>query len=139
LKIKFRKKRLRTNLIIGSVWVGLGLLSVVFADGLRWTDYGYFFVGLLYLGHYLYDRINHYLTIENGTLRKNALYGFGKRVSLAEIYWIKKFAGDYILKTPQREVTIDTRLIDEDSLMELDRVLAELDLPPDKTPFASNR
>ena len=45
----------------------------------RWTDYGYLVIGILYVGHYLYDLKNQYLTIENGTIRKNGLYGFGKK------------------------------------------------------------
>ena len=138
MKIKFKKKRLRVNLILGIVWIGIGTLSIVTDDEIRWTDYGYLVIGILYVGHYLYDLKNQYLTIENGTIRKNGLYGFGKKLTLNQIKWIKKFAGDYTLKTEQKELKINTELIDKDSLTELNKILAELNLPAEKTPFANN-
>ena len=138
MKIKFKKKRLYINLILGLVWLSLGILNLTEDDKIRWTDYGYLVAGILYIGHYLYDLTNQYLTIENGTIRKNGLYGFRKKINLNEINWIKKFAGDYTLKTEQKELKINTELIDKDSLTELNKILAELNLPPEKTPFANN-
>jgi len=138
MKIKFKKKRLYINLILGLVWLALGILNLTEDDKIRWTDYGYLVAGILYIGHYLYDLTNQYLTIESGTIRKNGLYGFGKRINLNEINWIKKFAGDYTLKTEERELKINTELIDKDSLTELNKILGELNLPPEKTPFANN-
>ena len=105
MKIKFKKKRLRVNLILGIVWIVLGTLSIVTDDKIRWTDYGYLVIGIpLYVGHYLYDLKNQYLTIENGTIRKNGLYGYWKKINLNEINWIKKFAGDYTLKTEEQGI-----------------------------------
>ncbi len=138
MKIKFKKKRLLANLILGIVWIGLGVFNVWEAKNNRWSDYGYLVIGILYVGHYLFDLTNQYLTIENGTIRKNGLYGFRKKINLNEINWIKKFAGDYTLKTEQKELKINTELIDKDSLTELNKILAELNLPPEKTPFANN-
>lgn len=138
MKIKFKKKRLRLNLILGIVWIILGTLSIVTDDEIQWTDYGYLVIGILYIGHYLYDLKNQYLTIENGTIRKNGLYGYWKKINLNEINWIKKFAGDYTLKTEKKELKINTELIDKNSLTELNRILAELNLPSEKTPFANN-
>ena len=138
MKIKFKKKRLRVNLILGLVWIVLGTLSIVTDDEISWTDYGYLVIGILYIGHYLSDLTNQYLTIENGTIRKNGLYGYWKKINLNEINWIKKFAGDYTLKTEQKELKINTELIDKDALSELNKILTELNLPPEKTPFANN-
>ncbi|MBT2162011.1 hypothetical protein [Zobellia barbeyronii] len=59
-----------------------------------------------------------------------------KKMNLNEITQVKKFAGDYILKTKREELTIYTQVIDEDSLADLDAVLSQLDLPTDRTPFA---
>ncbi len=138
MKIRFKKKRLRVNLILGIVWIGLGTLSIVTDDEIRWTDYGYLVIGMLYIGHYLYDLTNQYLTIENGTIRKNGLYGLGKKLNLDEINWIKKFGEDYTLKTKKKDLKINTELIDKDSLNELNKILAGLKLPAEKTPFANN-
>ena len=137
MKIKFKKKRLLTNLILGIGWIGVGTFNILEDDNLRWLDYGYFVLGILYVGHFLYDLTNQYLIIENGTIRKNGLYGFRKKINLDEINWIKKFAGDYTLKTEQKELKINTELIDKGSLTELNKILAELNLPSEKTPFAN--
>ncbi len=136
MKIKFKKKRLYAHLILGLVWIVLGIASLIFGVGLGWSNYGYSIIGILYIGHYLHDVTNQYLTIENGTIKKNGLYGFGKKINLNDINWIKKFAGDYTLKTQTRELKIDTSLIDNQSLVELLRILGSLNLPPEKTPFS---
>ena len=137
MKIRFKKKRLYANLIIGIVWTLLGIYSLLEDDNLRWSDYGYLIIGLLYIGHYLYDLTTQYLTIENGSIRKNGLYGFGKKINLNDINWIKKFASDYILKTKTEELKINTELIDKNSLNELNAILEKLNLPANKTPFTS--
>lgn len=135
MKIHFKKKRLRANLLLGLIWIAFGVFSIEANDPVRWTDYGYMVIGLLYLGQYGHDRYLHYLTIADGTIRKNGLNGLGKAVSLNEVVWIKKFAGDLTLKTASRDLKIDTDLIDPESLEALYRVLSELDLPAEKTPF----
>ena len=135
MKIRFKKKRLYSNLILGIVWTILGIFNVIDNQSFRWLDYGYLVIGVLYIGHYLFDLSNQYLILENGTIRKNKLYGFGKKINLNEINLIKKFAGDYILKTPTKELIINTELIEEKSLIELNRLLTELNLPREKTPF----
>ena len=137
MKIKFKKKRLLANLLLGIVWIGLGVFNLWEAENNRWSDYGYLIIGILYVGHYFYDLTNQYLIIVNGTIRKNGLYGFRKKIVLNEINWIKKFAGDYTLKTEQNELKINTELIDKESLTKLNKILADLNLPPEKTPFTN--
>ena len=132
MKIRFKKKRLYINLILGLVWTGLGVFSLVEDESLRWTDYGYLIVGILYLGHYLYDLNNQYLTIANGSIRKNVLYGFGKKINVNEINRIEKYAGDYIIRTLEKELKINTGLIEEKSLEEFNEILKKLNLPEGK-------
>jgi hypothetical protein len=138
MKIRFKKNRLYSNLFFGIVWTILGIFKVINNDSSGWLNYGFLAIGVLYIGHYLFDLSNQYLILENGTLRKNKLYGFGKKINLKEINLIKKFGGDYILKTPTKELTINTELIEEKSLTELNKVLTELNLPSEKTPFLTS-
>ena len=132
MKIRFKKKRLYINLILGLVWTGLGVFSLLEDESLRWTDYGYLVIGILYLGHYLYDLNNQYLKIENGSIRKNILYGFGKKINLNEINRIEKYAGDYILRTLTKELKINTEFIKEKSLAEFNEILKKINLPEGK-------
>ena len=132
MKIRFKKKRLYINLILGLVWTGLGVFSLLEDENLKWTDYGYLVVGTLYLGHYLYDLNNQYLTIENGSIRKNVLYGFENKINVNEINRIEKYAGDYILRTVEKELKINTELIEKKSLVEFNEILKKLNLPEGK-------
>ncbi len=126
MKIRFKKKRLYFYLMLGLFWTTIGIFNLIEDDNVRWTDYGYLFVGILYVGNYLYCVINQYLTIENGTIKKNSI--FGKEINLNDITWIKKFAGDYTLKTEKQELKINTELIEKKSLAELNIILEKLNL-----------
>ena len=132
MKIRFKKKRLYINLILGLVWTGLGVFSLLEDESLRWTDYVNLVLGILYLAHYVYDLYNQYLTIENGSIRKNILYGVRKKINLNEIYRIEKYAGDYILRTLTKELKINIAFIEEKSLVELNGILKKLNLPEGK-------
>lgn len=136
MKIKFKKKRNYINLSLGIFWILLGVISFIEDDSIRWTDYGYLLVGTLYVSQYLWDITNQYLTVENDFIKKNT--PLGKKIKLSEINSIKKFTGDYTLKTATEDLKINTELIDEKSLTELNRILTELNLSADKTPFVKN-
>ncbi|MCL8009269.1 hypothetical protein M8845_17720 [Gelidibacter japonicus] len=125
MKIKFKKRRLRTYLILGSIWVIFGIPAVIFFPN-NIFNYGYLIIGILYFGVYLFENKNQYLTIENGTISKNHL--IPKKINLKDIKSIKLFAGDYKLKTDTDELVIDTKLIEEKSLADLELVLKKLNL-----------
>jgi hypothetical protein len=135
MKIKFKRKRLYINLILGIAWLTLGIFNLIGNFKLNWWDYLYVIAGVLYIGRFVYDFTNQYLIIKNDTIRKNILYGAGKQISLSEVKSIKSFGGEYILKTEQKELRINTDLIDKDSLTELKEILEKLNLPPENTPF----
>ena len=51
----------------------------------------------------------------------------GKEINITEIKRIKRFAGNYIIKTDKSELTINTLIIDPKSLEELNTELEKLD------------
>tara|TARA_R110002124_G_scaffold171966_2_gene339645 strand:- start:13 stop:402 length:390 start_codon:yes stop_codon:yes gene_type:complete len=126
MRIGYKKRNLNINLILGIVWLIFGLLSLNYNGENRWTDYGYLVFGILYLILYLNQKRNKYLTIENGILKING--SFGKKINLNEIKQIKKFAGDYILKSDKKKLTINTQIIDPNSLVELNAELEKLNV-----------
>ena len=135
MKIKYKKKRFTQNLTFSIIWTVLGFLNLQYSDNNNWTDYGYLFVALLYWFGYVMEKRNQYLTVDNESIKENS--PFGKKINLSEISWIKKYAGDYILKTNREKMKIHTEIIDENSLAHLNRTLQKLNLPPDKTPFGN--
>ena len=126
MRIAYKKRNLNINLILGIVWLIFGLLSLNYNGENNWTDYGYLVFGILYLILYFYQRQYKYLTIENGIINVNG--PFGKKLNLTEIKRIKKFTGDYILKTDKNELTINTQIIDPNSLAKLNTELEKLNV-----------
>lgn len=126
MKIGYKKKHLNVNLIIGLVWFIWFFVGVFGKEEPNWTDYGWIFISLMYLGLYFYQKNYKYLTIENGIINVNG--PFGKKLNLTEIKRVKKFAGDYILKTDKKELTINTQIIDPNSLAELNAELEKLNV-----------
>ena len=126
MKIGYKKKHLNVNLIIGLFWLIWFFVRVFEKNEPNWTDYGWIVISLMYLGLYFYQKNYKYLTIENGIINVNE--PFGKKLNLTEIKRIKKFAGDYILKTDKKELTINTQIIDPNSLAELNAELEKLNV-----------
>ena len=127
MKIKLKKNRnLKINLFLGIIWFLFGVLELSLSEDIGWFDYDSLVFGVLNLIFYFYQKKNQYLTIENGILKINGT--FGKKINLAEIKRIKKFAGDYILKTDKKELTINTRIIEPNSFTELNAELEKLNV-----------
>lgn len=129
MKIGFKRRRLYWNLIIGVLWTVLGIIVLLEAENIRWLQYGYLVIGLLIIGRFLFYLTHQYLIIENGTIRKHVLYRFGKEMSFDEINSIEKVAGDYTLRAGTTEMKIKMGLFEENSRVELTRILDELNLP----------
>lgn len=126
MKIAFKKRYLNISLVLGIVWLIFGLLEIFIKETPYWTDYATLVISVAYLVLFFYQKQKKYLTIENGTI---AINGYsGKQLNLNEIKQIKKFAGDYILKTDQKELTINTQIIDQKSLITLNETLEKLNV-----------
>ena len=126
MKIGYKKRHLNINLILGIIWLVWFFVFDFNKEEMNWNDYGWLVISIAYLSIYFYKRQNKYLTIENGILKING--SFGKKISLTEITRIKKFAGDYILKTDKKKLTINTQIIDPKSLEELNAELEKLNV-----------
>ena len=126
MRIRYKKRLLNINLILGIIWLVWFFISDFTKEKLNWTDYGWIVISLMYLGMYYYQKKYNYLTIENGIIKVNG--PFGKKLNLIEIKRIKKFAGDYILKTDEKELAINTQIINPSSLAELNAELEKLNV-----------
>jgi hypothetical protein len=126
MRIGYKKRHMNINLIFGLFWLVWFFIGILTKDEPNWADYGWIVISAMYLIGYFYQRQNKYLTIENGIIKINS--PFGKKLNLTEIQRIKKFAGDYILKTDKKELTINTQIIDPNSLAELNAELEKLNV-----------
>jgi hypothetical protein len=126
MKISYKKRNMNINLIFGLMWLVWFFIGILTKDEPNWTDYGWIVISTMYLIGYFYQRQNKYLTIEKGFIKENS--PFGKKINLTDIKQIKKFAGDYIIKTEKTELTINTQIIDPNSLAELKNELVKLNV-----------
>ena len=124
IKIRYTKRRLNHGVIFGTIWLIISLLGIFTKERPYWADYVFLIVSFLYLGTYFYEKKKQYLTIENGFISVNQ--PFGKKIRLTEIKRIKKFAGNYILKTDKVELAINTQMIAPHSLADLNIELEKL-------------
>jgi hypothetical protein len=123
MKINFTKKHLNLNRIYALI-ASIGVFPVLCTDGDAWMAV----VAILtpiggVLGN-VYQKQYQYITIENGSIRKN--HPFRKEVQLSEIKTIEKYAESYIIKTDTQKLRIDTSIIAADSLRELNAALEKL-------------
>ncbi len=109
---------------MGIVWLIYGIILVIFKEDVNWFDCAWFGFSAIYLIMYFYQKKEKYLTLENGIIKQN--WPFGKKMNLNEIKRIRHFAGDYILKSENKELAINIQLIDEESLLELKTELKKL-------------
>ena len=126
MKIKYKKEPLIVYLTAGFFWFMFFNVILFEKEELSSLDYGWIVMSLIYLGIFFYRKKYYYLTIINDNIRVNG--PLGKELKLTEIKRIKKFAGDYIIKTDRKEMTINTQIIDPNSLKELDVELEKLDV-----------
>ena len=126
MKIGYKKRQMNINLIFGLIWLVWFFIGILTKDKPKWTDYGWIVISAMYLISYFYQRQNKYLTIENGFIKMNT--PFGKKINLNEIKQIRKFAGDYIIKTENTELVINTQIIEPNSIVILESELKKLNL-----------
>ncbi len=132
MKIKYSKERLNSNYKLGLYFVIAGtVITVAFAIFSESNEFqldspgiGLIGAGIFSLIIYYYKKKKQYLTITDGVLTKNTL--IPKNINLNEINRIKRFAGDYKLRTNKAELIIDTQIIDPNSLTELNAELEKV-------------
>jgi len=123
MKILYSKERRKYDLFYTIFCLLIGMLSLFFSETNHMFIYLYMPLGLISL--YRYIKVKYYLIVEKGVLKQN--YIFGKKIDLSEIKSIKHFAGEYILRTDKRKMTINISWVDQSSLLDLKDELKKLD------------
>lgn len=122
LKIRYTKKRLRSNLFLGLLWLTLGILSIIFSSQ-KFMMYSYSGLGILYFCSYFFENYYQYVSIENDILILHKLKS--QKIKLQDIQQIKNIKGDIILESESHKLKINPDLIEEESLKKLKSLLEE--------------
>ncbi len=130
--VKYSKKRLFSNLILGALFALFGVVKTI--DGT--ADYFNYFQLLLgtamMVGSY-FDRHMGYLKMKDGFLKKNSLRR--KTIKLADVIQIQSLPGKIKLLTSDKNLSINTGIIDEESLKDLYCLLGSLEIDSQENPF----
>ena len=135
MKIRYKKNTGVFYLLLGILWIAMGIFGLSVERDYPFFDYAFTAFGILNILMFLYQWNYQYLKIENGVVQKSLFHASPRRITLKNVVWIKKFAGDYILISDEKKFHISYDLIEKKSLLELDKILSQLNLPPEKTPF----
>jgi hypothetical protein len=128
MTIEFKNKRERQNIgmFFGIIWIIMGLFKIFEPEQFEWKNTWFLILAIIFILVLFYRKRKQYLTLENGVISKNSL--FHKSLKMSEIKQIEKKSKKYILKTNLRKFTIDTKIIAEESLLELNAELKKLNL-----------
>ena len=122
MKIQYEniKKRLRNSLILAFIWLIWGVASFYIYSSTT-PAYGFLSCAFAYFALFWYQLRYPYLTIENGLIYKNTLWS--SKIELSKIKNIDKKVYSIIVVSDNSTLTIDTQLIDKESLAELKSIL----------------
>lgn len=125
MKILYSKKQRKYHFFYALFWLLLGITGLFFSERKLSLIYLlHIFLSISYF--YKYLKGTNYLITENGVLKQN--YIFVKKMDLSDIKSIKHFAGEYILRTYKRKMTINISWVDQSSLLDLKDELKKLDV-----------
>ena len=125
MKIAFKKRYLNNNLFYGLLFLITGALTLKNNEN-SWYVLLSVLLPILFVTKYFFLKHYKYMTLDKGILKIHNL--FGKQIKMSKINQIEKYAGKYILKTNQKKLTIDTHIIEEKSLIALNKVLENLNV-----------
>ncbi|TYB78603.1 hypothetical protein [Bizionia myxarmorum] len=128
LVIKYKKKKQNIQLALGLMWIALGVIGFFLSsENLQWHNVFIVVLGAIQIGMAFWNMKYHYITITNDWIKENSI--FSKKILRKNIIEIKKFAGDYTFKTHDKNLVINSNLVDENSLVELDAFIETMELP----------
>ena len=80
MKIRYRKKIVNRNLILGVVWLIFGAVQAIFIEDSNPFNYAWFVLSGVYFVLYFNQKNKKYLTIKNGVIKQN--WPLGKEMNL---------------------------------------------------------
>jgi len=107
IQLRYNLKNQRYFIIAGALFILFFVIELIASNEIKYFNIA---LALLYIATYFYHKKVPFLTIQKGVLKQH--WWFGKRIDSKDINEIKYFAGEYIVRSAQKEIRIDTHLID---------------------------
>jgi len=123
IKIGYSKKQIRVSLILGILFFGL-FLSTILIDSDNYLSVSNGLLAALHLLSYAYLSRKPFLTITPDYFQTN---GFPpKKIKRTEIVEIKHFAGEYTIRSAKQKIVIDVQFLEPESASKLRSTLDRL-------------
>ncbi|MBB4806996.1 hypothetical protein HNP38_002292 [Chryseobacterium defluvii] len=124
MKIAYTNKRLFTNLIIGIVWIGLGIFYLFEDKNSDRIPYLTIAVGTLFLLIFIYEYFGRYIKITEAKITVNDIPK--KHILISELTWVDRQADDYIFRSSDKILKISRSLINKKDLPRFESFFNEL-------------
>ena len=125
MEFAFTNKRLYMNLVLGILWLGIGI-SYFFEDDtkLKHKPYIVSILGITYLLLFLYEFKQKYFEITKDKIKIKSIPS--KEIDLNEVTEVKYYADDYTFKTPSKSLKIVKSQINKKQLPEFENFFNDL-------------
>ena len=124
MKILHNQSKLNRILFLGIGYIIIGLISLATSTELYFS--GFALIGIIFVLQYFYTKNRAYVILLENSIRSNGI--FKKEIEIKNVKSIKYFAGDYIIKSAEKEIVIDTNLVDKESQSNLKNYFENLKL-----------
>ena len=115
LKFAFANKRLYMNLILGILWLGIGISYFIEQDDkLKYKPYVVTILGIAYLLYFIYDFKQKYFEITKDKIRIKTIPS--KEINLNELIEVKYNADCFTFKTRNKSIKILNSYINKKQL-----------------------
>jgi hypothetical protein len=125
LEFAFTNKRLYTNLILGILWLGVGISYFIEQDEkLKYKPYLVSILGIAYILLFAYEFKQKYFEITADKIKIKSIPS--KEINLNELTELKYYADDYTFKTPNKSLKIVKSQINKKQLPEFENFFNNL-------------
>ena len=122
--IKYKKSRIRYNLIFGGLLILVGIVGFVIAFDALFCS-AWLLMGTAQLSIGYFEMKKQYLTISEQAITKNSI--IPRTLKFQDILKIKKFKGVYKIETASAQMVIDKFIIENKSLLKLNEKIENLE------------
>lgn len=103
MKFKYPKRKKTLNLIIGLLWIGLGVFAIL-EDEAKNYEYIWLVLGLFYFGLALYMQVASYVSVDKQKIVKHNLVPIA--IQFSEITQLKEFGGTITITSEGKTMKI---------------------------------
>ncbi|TKD56545.1 hypothetical protein [Flavobacterium sp. ASW18X] len=137
INIPYSNKHKYSNLVFAIIWISLALFNKDYDYSWEISSIIYLVTGVIYAVLSINFLFYPYVSWDGIQFKITQLMGYSRTIKAKDINNITLFGGEYTLFTNERKVRIKSVYLDKEAIITLNKVLAKVELPSDKSPFAS--